>query len=177
MPAVQVEEGYHDPTGLSCGTLNKIVGQAVIGQMEAAVASKPELIPKIRPNYPIGTKRVVLETRAWLGCLLRDNVELVDGHAIQEITAKGLIAKDPETGELTEYEGDAILYGTGFWASKFLFPMKIKGVGGADLHETWAGDARAYCGISMPGFPNFMMTYGPNTNSWYPWARGRAIKD
>lgn len=108
LPAVAVDENYNDPTGMSCGEMNKIVGQAVLAQMEAAVASKPELLPKIRPNYPIGTKRVVLETRAWLGCLLRDNVELIHGHQIQEITEKGLLVKDPETGKVTEYEGDVI---------------------------------------------------------------------
>ena len=57
-----------------------------------------------------------------------------------------------------------IIYGTGFYASKFLWPMKIKGRGGADLHETWGGDARAYLGMTTPGFPNLFMIYGPNTN-------------
>ena len=28
----------------------------------------------------------------------------------------------------------------------------------------WAGDARAYLGMTAPGFPNFFMIYGPNTN-------------
>ena len=28
----------------------------------------------------------------------------------------------------------------------------------------WDGDARAYLGITVPGFPNFFMLYGPNTN-------------
>ena len=33
-----------------------------------------------------------------------------------------------------------------------------------ELHERWKGDARAYLGITVPGFPNFFMIYGPNTN-------------
>ena len=34
------------------------------------------------------------------------------------------------------------------------------------LHELWAKDgARAYLGITMPGFPNLFCIYGPNTNS------------
>ncbi len=28
----------------------------------------------------------------------------------------------------------------------------------------WDGDARAYLGMTAPGFPNFFMIYGPNTN-------------
>ncbi|KAI9011808.1 4-hydroxyacetophenone monooxygenase [Hyaloraphidium curvatum] len=164
LPGVAVDEGWNDPTGRSCGELNKIVGDAVWGMMEAFVKEKrPDLVDKIRPNYPIGTKRVVLETRAWLGCLMRENVELVDGHTIEEITEKGLLVRDPQ-GKVTEYEGDAILYGTGFYASRFLYPMRFKGIGGKDLHESWGGDARAYLGITVPGFPNFTMMYGPNTN-------------
>ena len=42
--------------------------------------------------------------------------------------------------------------------------MKVVGRGGVDLHERWDGDARAYLGITVPGFPNFFMLYGPNTN-------------
>jgi 4-hydroxyacetophenone monooxygenase len=56
------------------------------------------------------------------------------------------------------------VYGTGFQASHFLEPMQVTGTGGADLHEQWAGDARAYLGITIPGFPNFFCLYGPNTN-------------
>ena len=57
-----------------------------------------------------------------------------------------------------------IIYGTGFQASKFLTPMKVRGRGGVDLHEQWDGDARAYLGITIPDFPNLFCLYGPNTN-------------
>lgn len=36
---------------------------------------------------------------------------------------------------------------------------------GVDLHDYWNGDARAYNGITVPGFKNLCITYGPNTNS------------
>src|SRR5581483_2932464 len=35
---------------------------------------------------------------------------------------------------------------------------------GADLHKTWDGDAQAFKGVTVPGFPNFFLLYGPNTN-------------
>ena len=57
-----------------------------------------------------------------------------------------------------------IIYGTGFQASKFLTPMTVTGRGGVDLHEQWGGDARAYLGVTVPGFPNLFCLYGPNTN-------------
>jgi 4-hydroxyacetophenone monooxygenase len=53
---------------------------------------------------------------------------------------------------------------TGFNASDFLSPMTITGRGGIDLHEQWSGDARAYLGLTIPGFPNLFCLYGPNTN-------------
>jgi 4-hydroxyacetophenone monooxygenase len=42
--------------------------------------------------------------------------------------------------------------------------MRVTGRGGADLHEEWGGDARAYLGVTVPGFPNLFLLYGPNTN-------------
>jgi 4-hydroxyacetophenone monooxygenase len=61
-------------------------------------------------------------------------------------------------------DADVIIYGTGYQASKFLTPMTVRGRGGVDLHERWAGDARAYLGVSIPDFPNLWCLYGPNTN-------------
>jgi len=42
--------------------------------------------------------------------------------------------------------------------------MRIVGLGGLDLQRHWDGDARAYLGITIPGFPNLFCLYGPNTN-------------
>jgi 4-hydroxyacetophenone monooxygenase len=79
--------------------------------------------------------------------------------AIREITPTGVVTADG-----AEHAVDVIVYGTGFQASKFLTPMTVKGRGGVDLHEQWHGDARAYLGITVPGFPNLFCLYGPNTN-------------
>ena len=69
-----------------------------------------------------------------------------------------------EMADGTVHEADVLLYGTGYEASKFLTPMTVKGRDGIDLHEQWQVDARAYLGVSIPGFPNFFCLYGPNTN-------------
>ena len=42
--------------------------------------------------------------------------------------------------------------------------MKVVGRDGVDLHDAWGGDARAYMGMTVPGFPNLFCLYGPNTN-------------
>jgi 4-hydroxyacetophenone monooxygenase len=43
-------------------------------------------------------------------------------------------------------------------------PMAVTGTGGVDLHERWGGEARAFLGLTIPGFPNLFVLYGPNTN-------------
>ncbi len=68
------------------------------------------------------------------------------------------------TADGVAHDVDVIIYGTGFTASKFLTPMTVKGRGGRDLHEQWDGEARAYLGVTVPGFPNLFCLYGPNTN-------------
>src|SRR4029453_15203075 len=76
-------------------------------------------------------------------------------------TPAGVVTEDGE-----EHAVDVLIYGTGFQASKFLTPMQVPGRGGVDLHEMGGGaaDARAYLGVTIPGFPNLFCLYGPNTN-------------
>jgi len=57
-----------------------------------------------------------------------------------------------------------IIYGTGFQTLDFLAPMSVTGRGGRRLDEAWRAGAQAYLGITVSGFPNFFMLYGPNTN-------------
>ena len=78
---------------------------------------------------------------------------------IAEITPHGVRTADGE-----EHPADVLIYGTGFSASDFVAPMRVFGAGGVELNEEWGGDAQAYLGITVPGFPNFFMLYGPNTN-------------
>jgi 4-hydroxyacetophenone monooxygenase len=122
------------------------------------LADRPDLLPKVTPGYPIGGKRAVLDNGVWLAALKRENVELVTEKVVR-ITPKGVVTVDGR-----EHEADVLIYGTGFQASNFLSFLKVKGRGGRDLHDSWGGDARAYLGITHPGFPNFFTIYGPNTN-------------
>jgi 4-hydroxyacetophenone monooxygenase len=124
----------------------------------AQLQDRPELLPKVTPDYPVGGKRAVLDNGVWLGALKRDNVTLVTDKVVR-ITPTGVVTADG-----VEHPADVLIYGTGFQASNFLSYVKIKGRGGRDLHDTWAGNARAYLGMTHPGFPNLFTIYGPNTN-------------
>lgn len=117
----------------------------------------PVLRKKLTPDFPIGCKRILLTTE-WLRALVKPNVEVIDD-AVREITTNGVRTAN---GQLREV--DAIIYGTGFAATDFLAPMQVRGLGGRDLRESWQQGAEAFLGMSVSGFPNFYVLYGPNTN-------------
>ncbi|RZQ60615.1 flavin-containing monooxygenase [Amycolatopsis suaedae] len=112
---------------------------------------------KLVPDYPMGCKRILF-TNDYLPALAQPNVH-VETAPITEITPGGV-----RTADGTEHELDVLIYGTGFATHDFLGPLKIRGLGGRELSEAWAGGARAYLGMTIPGFPNLFCMYGPNTN-------------
>jgi cation diffusion facilitator CzcD-associated flavoprotein CzcO len=117
----------------------------------------PALRAKLVPDYPIGAKRVLFNDD-YYPALARPNVRLVtDG--IERIEPDGVRSR---TGEL--HAADVLIYATGFKSTDFLAPMTITGRGGKDLRDEWRTGARAYLGVTVTGFPNFFMLYGPNTN-------------
>ena len=133
--------------------------RALLEQVLAAQApDRPDLVAKVTPAYPIGGKRALVDNGVWMTALKRDNVDLVTT-PIARVTPDGVETKDGVT-----HKADVLIYGTGFHASRFLWPMRIVGRDGKDLNEVWKGDARAYLGMTTPGFPNLFMIYGPNTN-------------
>jgi len=125
-------------------------------QIKSAIAD-PELRRKVTPTYEFGCKRIML-TDDWYPTLTRDNVELI-AEGVDSVTSRGV--RDA-TG--VERPADAIVLATGFASHDFVAPMKIVGSGERTLAETWAEVARAYLGLSVPGFPNMFLLYGPNTN-------------
>jgi len=137
---------------------NDMMRQMLSAAIGMQTQDRPELLAQLIPEYPIGGKRMLRDDGLWIAALKRPNVELVTS-PITQVTADGIVTKD---GAAREF--DVIIYGTGFTASQFLKTYKIKGRGERELHEVWAGDARAYLGMTTPGFPNFFMIYGPNTN-------------
>jgi len=112
---------------------------------------------KLTPDYPIGCKRILLSSE-YLATMARPNVRLHD-EGIRRVLPEGIETRDGRVHAV-----DAIVYGTGFAATEFLSPMRIAGRGGVELNEVWRRGAAAYLGMTVPGFPNFFMLYGPNTN-------------
>jgi cation diffusion facilitator CzcD-associated flavoprotein CzcO len=136
----------------------RLRGEEGYRKMLADKVKDPVLREKLTPKYPIGCKRQLVSD-VWLDTMIRPNVEVVDT-AIQAIDAEGISTRDGKHRKV-----DVIIYGTGFKPTTYLTPMKIKGLAGRDLNDAWRMGAEAYLGITVTGFPNFFMLYGPNTNA------------
>ena len=117
----------------------------------------PELLRKVTPTDEVGCKRIML-TDEWYPTLTRPNVDLVTEH-VAEITASGV-----RTSDGVERPADVLVLATGFKSHGFVAPMAVTGVDGRTLSEAWQPTPRAYLGMSVPGFPNMFLLYGPNTN-------------
>ena len=117
----------------------------------------PELRAKLTPDYGIGCKRVLL-SNDWYPALQRDNVELVTDR-ITRVTADAIETEAGRVGPL-----DAIILGTGFDSTKFMATLEITGADGRRLADVWREGPQAHLGITVAGFPNLFMLYGPNTN-------------
>jgi cation diffusion facilitator CzcD-associated flavoprotein CzcO len=125
-------------------------------QITKAIAD-PQLRRKVTPSDEIGCKRIML-TDDWYPTLTKPNVELVV-ERIAEVTSSGI-----RTTDGVERPADVLVLATGFKTHGFVAPMEVVGAGGRTLAQEWTPVARAYLGMSVPGFPNLFLLYGPNTN-------------
>lgn len=122
------------------------------------VSENDELLAKVMPDYPATGKRTLQDNGSWLQTLQKDNVELIRT-PIRRITPHGIVTQDGAT-----HHADVIVYATGFRHTDVLWPLKILGRNGIDLHAKWDTRPHAYLGITVPGFPNLFLIYGPGTH-------------
>jgi cation diffusion facilitator CzcD-associated flavoprotein CzcO len=117
----------------------------------------PELRAKVTPTDQFGCKRIML-TDEWYPTLTEPNVNLVT-EPIAEVTRGGIRGVSG-----VERAADVLVLATGFRTHDFVAPMEIEGREGRTLAGEWDDVARAYLGLTVPGFPNMFLLYGPNTN-------------
>ncbi len=140
---------------------NKIVSDWVKEKIRARIKD-PALAEKLMPQYPLGAKRLCVDTD-YFEIYNRDNVTLVDlrESPIDRFTGHGL-----RTANGTEYPLDAVVFATGFDAmTGALLAVDIRGKDGLSLREKWQHGARNYLGVSIAGFPNLFMITGPGSPS------------
>ncbi|TAJ17226.1 MAG: NAD(P)/FAD-dependent oxidoreductase [Dehalococcoidia bacterium] len=156
LKSVTVDPNWTEPGSVSAA--NQRMRQTLTAYLTRELGDRPDLLEHAVPQYPPGGKRMVVDDGNYLRALKRPNVR-VTVDPIASITPTGV-----HTRGGADEAFDVLIYATGFQASAFLMPMAVYGIGGVELHDHWAGTARAYKGISIPGYPNLFTLYGPNTN-------------
>lgn len=134
----------------------KLATSYSLWHMKRQVKDK-KLRTKLIPNYPIGAKRILF-SHNYYPALERSNVHL-ETNPIQAFTPAGIRLQNGKN-----IAADAVIFATGFSTNPFFKHIQIIGSNGKSLAETWEKGAEAYLGITVAGFPNFYMLYGPNTN-------------
>jgi cation diffusion facilitator CzcD-associated flavoprotein CzcO len=131
--------------------------RAIAKHQITSAIDDPELRAKVTPRDEVGCKRIML-TDDWYPALTQPNVELV-ADRIAAVTPTGIRTEDG-----IERPADVLVLATGFASHAFVAPMAVVGEGGRTLADEWSDLARAYLGMTVPGFPNLFLLYGPNTN-------------
>jgi 4-hydroxyacetophenone monooxygenase len=155
--SLQIDPNWSMPES-SLNETNHKMREMIVDYVRTELDGDEALLAKVIPAYPPYGKRM-LRDNYWYRMLKRPNVTLMTG-SISHITEDAIVMDDG-----TNHQVDVIIMATGFQASKMLWPMEITGRDGRTIREAWGDDdPRAYLGITVPGFPNLFVTYGPNTN-------------
>lgn len=160
-------DGFHaslhaDPAwpqpAVSLNETNHKMREMIVEYVRGELGGDEALLAKCIPGYPPYGKRMLRDNH-WYKMLTRDNVAL-ETDPISHITADAVVMKDG-----TVHPADVIIFATGFAASRMLWPLDIQGRDGHTIRTDWGeDDPRGYLGMTAPGYPNFFMLYGPNTN-------------
>jgi cation diffusion facilitator CzcD-associated flavoprotein CzcO len=122
-----------------------------------AQISDPALRKKLTPDYTIGCKRILISDE-YYPTLTKEHVHL-ETDRIKAFSEKGILTQSGK-----EIEVDIIIYGTGFKTTTFSHIYKVIGLNNRNLFEEWNQQGgQAFKGINVSGFPNFLISVGPNT--------------
>lgn len=149
---------YHASHARKNGRTNRRRAAQSLAFLRASLGDRPDLLKLATPAFAFEARRTVISD-TYYDDLKNPKVELIP-FGVKSLSTTGAIDSNGN-----EHELDLVVYATGFDAANYLGGFSVKGEGGVDLHETWAGEPEALLGLMVPGFPNFFMMYGPNTNS------------
>ena len=155
-PALQKDHDWPDQDR-SLNVINDGHRQFFTRYIKEQLGDRQDLLEKVVPTYPPFGKRMLMDN-GWYRMLRNPKVELVTDR-ISEITSDALVTEDGR-----RHEADVLVIATGFDVLRFINTYEARGKDGRSLREAWDDDdARAYMGTVVPGFPNFFVLYGPNT--------------
>jgi 4-hydroxyacetophenone monooxygenase len=154
--SLQIDPDWHDPRSIN--GINEGHRRYLTRYIEDELGDRTDLLEVAVPHYPPYGKRMLMDN-GWFRTITRSNVRVVTDR-IEAIEPDGIRTADGELHPL-----DVIVYATGFDARRMLAGVRVEGRKGRSLQEEWGDDdPRAYLGMTVPGFPNLFLLYGPNTN-------------
>ena len=116
----------------------------------------PQLRERLTPSFQFGCKRVLVSDDYWAS-FERENVDLVT-ESVAAIRPEGI-----ETTDGTLHICDVIVLATGYLLGLATAPFRVVGRNGRTLDDAWKDGAVAYKGMTVAGFPNWIIMMGPNT--------------
>jgi cation diffusion facilitator CzcD-associated flavoprotein CzcO len=122
----------------------------------ARAISDPELRARLRPDYLLGCKRILLSDDFY-PTLARPNVQVLAA-GLASVDGPTLTAQDGTTAAV-----DAIVFATGFQVTDMPVAHRLFSGNGVSLAESWHDDMAALRGTTVSGFPNLCLVIGPNT--------------
>ncbi|MGQ0701087.1 MAG: flavin-containing monooxygenase [Panacagrimonas sp.] len=121
-----------------------------------AQVKDPWMRRQLTPDYRLGCKRILV-SNDWYPALQAPNCELI-AWPIANLAPQGV-----RTVEGLEHQVDCIVFATGFEISKSGSPFPITGLDGRQLNDEWSRGAKAHKSVSIAGYPNLFLTFGPNS--------------
>ena len=111
---------------------------------------------QLTPDFRAGCKRMLM-TNDYYPALEQKNCTLITW-PIATISRNGI-----RTADGIEHALDCIVFATGFDICKAGTPFPVAGLDGRTLADDWAAGAYAYKSVSVSGYPNLFLTFGPNS--------------
>jgi cation diffusion facilitator CzcD-associated flavoprotein CzcO len=143
--------------GLDVGTARQRRMRELCLDFIGRTVEDPDTRTAVTPQYPWGCKRPIIAS-TFYSALNRPNVDLVP-HPVTAVTEDALIDASG-----TKRQIDVLILSTGFQPTRFLSGIEVTGLGGRSIHDVWAKRPSAFLGVTVAGFPNLFILYGPNTN-------------
>lgn len=122
----------------------------------AAQVADPELRARLTPDYAPGCKRLLVSDDFY-PALGRPNVHL-ETAGIARLVPAGI-----ETADGRLHEVDTVIWATGFEVAADLTRFSVTGRGGHTLQDAWSRIVAAHRSLTVPGFPNLFLLFGPNS--------------
>ena len=137
-------------------------GSSPTSRPRAGRTSRRSAIPSCAsgcvPKLPFGAQRP-LNSDVYYPTFNAEHVTLITD-PIGAITPRGV-----RTADGIERPVDVLVLATGYEANRFLSVIDVAGRDGLRLADVWEDGPHAYRGVTVAGFPNLFMLYGPNTNT------------